>query len=666
MADEAKFSVRLIDKVRGPGRAMAKALGRVRHEVGGLGKAVGRQQGRLKKLRTWAFGTKGGLKGERGAGGKFLPGQQGFFEKHLKHLDRAMRRTGGAATGMWKQVAGGHLAAQAVARIAQTGAAAARSAWEFVNFGQRSELALSQLGKHGATGPKLFELARTLSKKFGSDIQDTTVNLQKLLSAQFDPKLSTDIIKMGADLRAIGATAEDTSGAVRAITQIKGAGKLMGQELLQLANAGVSVELVRGEIGKLLGGKSVEEVIKLQESGQIDADTAIQGILNAVQKKTGSSKLGEAGAKFADTTIEGMMGRSKAIGEDAALTLTKRIEEPLTRFLGKNARRFDEWLNSPKGVQTMTIIGDALEKVLGLFEIMGEAAGQSFLHTLEVASAVIGPVFKSLGADGEAAAKVARTVGKVLGFFAATAVVALGAAVALGAGVMYLSSRLWEGAFAAFDWLVEKVRSAIVGFDDFKAKLANLATKVFDDALDIGKSIVRGIAVGIASMAGLPVAAVEKLGSAVVGKLKGLLGIRSPSRVFAALGADTTSGFAIGIERGERSVQAAGHDLATAHLGGFHAGMTAGAGLGGAPTSSGAVDLGNTSAFGFGDLTSAAMPAPQFEATQVGGGGRAPIRVDLHTEVHAGSGDADEIARLSARSTRRELEAFFRELDLET
>src|SRR5690606_17892923 len=282
---------------------------------------------------------------------------------------------------MWKQVAGGHLAAQAISRVASLGAAAAGAGWDFVKFGQRSELALGQLGKQGATGAKLFELGRTRAMKFGQDVEDTTVNLQKLLSAQFDARLAADIIKMGADLRAIGATAEDTSGAVRAITQIKGAGKLMGQELLQLANAGVSVELVRGEIGKLLGGKSVEEVIKLQESGQIDADTAIQGILNAVQKKTGSEELGEASARFADTTIEGMMGRSKAIGEDAALRHTKRIEEPLTRFLGKNARRFDEWLNSPKGVQTMTLIGDALEKVLGLFEIMGEAAGQSFLHT---------------------------------------------------------------------------------------------------------------------------------------------------------------------------------------------------------------------------------------------------------------------------------------------
>src|SRR5690606_14131649 len=291
-------------------------------------------------------------------------------------LDRAFgtslrKQTGLAgeqAQAMWKHVAGGHLAAQAVARIAQTGAAAARSAWDFVNFGQRAELVVGQQGKHGATGPKLFELGRTLARKYGQDIQDTTKNLQKLLSAQFDPKLSTDIIKMGADLRAIGADAEATNSAVVAITQIKGAGRLMGQELLQLANAGISIELVRGEIGKLLGGKSIQEVIKLQESGQIDADTAIQGILNAVQKKTGSKKLGDAGAKFADTTIEGMLGRIEALGQDAALTITERIEAPLTKFVSGKAKRFSEWLESPAGTQAIEKLAGIFEKVIGIVE----------------------------------------------------------------------------------------------------------------------------------------------------------------------------------------------------------------------------------------------------------------------------------------------------------
>src|SRR5690606_7052410 len=334
-------------------------------------------------------------------------------------LDRtfgtSLRKNMGAASekaqAMWKHVAGGHLAAKALMAVADFAVGAANAGWEFVKFGQRARLALGQLGKHGATGPKLFELGRALAVKYGQDIQDTTKNLQKLLSAQFDPKLSTDIIKMGADLRAIGADAEATSSAVVAITQIKGAGRLMGQELLQLANAGISIELVRGEIGKLLGGKSIQEVIKLQESGQIDADTAIQGILNAVQKKTGSKQLGDAGAKFADTTIVGMLGRVKALGQDVGLEVTKRLEAPITKFVSGKARAFSEWMESPKGAKTLDMLGSALVKAIGLFETIADTAGGTFLNVMTAVGDVVGPVLKTLGSEGAMATEVARTLG---------------------------------------------------------------------------------------------------------------------------------------------------------------------------------------------------------------------------------------------------------------
>lgn len=655
MADEAKFSVRLIDRVKVPARAVSKALGNVKARVDGVSKVVGKVA--KKDIRRF---TKQGTR-TRKVLGTLGPQLDKTFGTSLR---KGTSVAGQRATAMWKQVAGGHLAAQAISRVASLGAAAAGAGWDFVTFGQRSELALGQLGKQGATGAKLFELGRTLAMKFGQDVEDTTVNLQKLLSAQFDARLATDIIKMGADLRAIGATAEDTSGAVRAITQIKGAGKLMGQELLQLANAGVSINLVREEIGKLMGGKSGAEVLKLQEAGQVDADTAIAGILNAVQKKTGSKHLGEAGAKFADTTIDGMLGRVKAVGQNAALEVTKRLEEPITKFIGGKAKRFTEWLESPKGAATIEMLGRGLEKALGLFEAIADTAGDTFLHVMTAVGDVVGPVFKTLGSEGAVATEVARTLGKVLGFVASALVVAGGLVLGFASASMFVSGAIWEGAIAAFEWLIEKLGAASVWFDDLRAQLGKI--DFGDVAMAIGKSIVRGIAMGISSMLGLPIQAVEQLGSAVVGKLKGLLGIRSPSRVFAALGADTTSGFAIGIERGERSVQAAGHGLATAHLGGFSAGLTTGTGLGSPVASPGGFDLGgSTSAFDFGDLTSAAMPAPALDSSQVGGG-RGPIRVDLHTEVHAGSGDADEIARLSARSSRRELEDFFRELDMET
>lgn len=637
MADEAKFSLRLIDRVSGASLAVRKALGglrdrtqRMASSVDAASKAVGKFLN--KDIRR--FTKQGTL--ARKVLGRLGPALDRTFGTSLrKNMGAASEK----AQAMWKHVAGGHLAAKALMAVADFAVGAANAGWEFVKFGQRARLALGQLGKHGATGPKLFELGRALAVKYGQDVEETTGSLQKLLASQFDPKLATDIIKMGADLRLIASDADAAHGAVVAITQIKGAGRLMGQELLQLANAGVSVELVRDEIGKLLGGKSIQEVIKLQESGQIDADTAIQGILNAVQRKTGSTKLGEAGEKFADTTIEGMLGRIKALGQDAALTITERIEAPLTKFVSGKAKRFSEWLESPAGTQAIEKLGVIFEKVIGIVEAFADAAGDTFLSTMRAVADTFGPVLKALGTDGNVAVQVAKTLGKVLGFVAAGLVVAGGLLAGVTAAVLALTGAIVEGAIGAWDWMIEKIGQFVLWLEE---------VDFGELAMDIGKSIMLGIAKGIGKFMGVPGEAVEQVGNALIGKLKGLLGIHSPSTVFADLGSDTILGYTLGIESGESAVRSAGVGVAEAHLGGTMAGY----GLDGATTSS-----------SFGDFTSAALPAPSIDTANVGGG--SPMRINIPISVQTGSGDPDEIAHTIRREFRREIDDYFRDFDLE-
>ena len=637
MADEAKFSLRLIDRVSGAALGVRKALGRIAGEARAVSSAASETSRVVvktlnKDLRR--FTKQGTL--ARKVLGRLGPALDRTFGTSLrKNMGAASEK----AQAMWKHVAGGHIAAKVLMAVADFAVGAANAGWEMVKFGQRSELALNQLGKHGATGTKLFELARAIAVKFGQDIEETTVNLQKLLASQFDPKLATDILKMGADLRAIGADAEATHSAVVAITQIKGAGRLMGQELLQLANAGISIELVRTEIGKLLGGKSVQEVIKLQESGQIDADTAIRGILNAVQKKTGSSTLGEAGARFADTTIEGLLGRVRARGQDAALEITRRLEAPITKFLGGRAQRFFDWLDSPKGAAALEQIGRAVEKVVGIIEAFADAAGDTFLSTMRAVEDTFGPVLKALGTDGNVAVQVAKTFGKVLGFVAAGLVVAGGLLAGVTAAVMTLTGAIVEGAIGAWDWMIAKIGDFVLWLEE---------VDFGELAMDVGKSIMLGIAKGIGRFMGIPGEAVERVGSALVDKLKGLLGIHSPSKVFAELGSDTILGYTIGIESGESAVRSAGAGMAEAHLGGTMAGYD----LNGATTSA-----------SFGDVTSAAQPAPAIHTNL--SASRSPMRVTIPITVQTGSGDPDEIAHTIRREFRREIDDYFRDLALE-
>lgn len=65
---------------------------------------------------------------------------------------------------------------------------------------------------------------------------------------------------------------------------------------------------------------------------------------------------------------------------------------------------------------------------------------------------------------------------------------------------------------------------------------------------EFGANIINGLVSGITNMAGAAKDAVVGVASNVTGWFKDALGIRSPSRVFAALGGDTVAGLSVGIQ----------------------------------------------------------------------------------------------------------------------
>lgn len=66
--------------------------------------------------------------------------------------------------------------------------------------------------------------------------------------------------------------------------------------------------------------------------------------------------------------------------------------------------------------------------------------------------------------------------------------------------------------------------------------------------VEAGRAIVQGLTQGILSLAMAPVNAVKELGGKAITALRNLLGMRSPSRVFAEIGAMTALGMAVGLE----------------------------------------------------------------------------------------------------------------------
>jgi tape measure domain-containing protein len=612
MTDESLFTVKLRDQVSGPAR-------KAKRSIDSLSKSTTRADRAARKTG----------RGSRSRGGSSA------------RSGSARSGSDGSGGGMLGSVVGGNLIAGAVAGVARLGLGIAAAAGSMVTFGQNSRLAMDSLAKHGDTGLELMTLSSTLAKKFGMDLMDTTHGMQKLLAAQFNPELATDIIKMSADLRAIGGSAEDAQGAIRAITQIKGTGILQGDELNQLANAGVSIDLIRQEMGKLMGGKSNLEVLKAQEAGKIDADTAITGILNAVMRKTGEKKLGEAGERFANTTIDGIMGRFQAFGQDAGMKLLEQVAAPLTRMAGSALDRFMTFLGSEEGKKSINDLADAIGRAATFGGELVQAFGGSFSETFGKISDGGSTMMGAFSDDNAGVAKsnlisMAKSIGELTAL-----AVGFGVAFAGAAGVVGLfTNAVWSGIKASGGAIIKTLGDAYLAvvnwWDNLTSLWDNASIGIVEKTWLLGQSIVNGLCDGLYSLINLPKTALMNVGIAALDAVKGLFDINSPSRVMEDIGGNVARGFTDGIDGHAARTRSSAQGMVGATLGGVARHMRGSE---------------------FGSMQPMALD---------GAGRGGAISVSLHTEVHTGSGDAGEIAELSARATTREIERFFRGLTEET
>lgn len=102
------------------------------------------------------------------------------------------------------------------------------------------------------------------------------------------------------------------------------------------------------------------------------------------------------------------------------------------------------------------------------------------------------------------------------------------------------------------------IASAILWVTRLGKAIFGLPGQFFNAGADIAKGLWRGIE----SFASKPVEAIKNIGANVAGAFKGLLGIRSPSRVFMGFGDNIGQGAAIGIESSLPRVQKAVGGLA--------------------------------------------------------------------------------------------------------
>jgi tape measure domain-containing protein len=591
MADRAKFTVQLIDKVSGGARSANRSVGSLLSKLSHVGKVGSSASAGLRSFRS-------GLDGGARSAGRF-----------------------GGALDVFK----GNLLTMAATKLASVGTAAVSAGFSMVTFGQNSRLAFDSLAKHGVKGEQLFEHARELAKRFGLDVMDTTDAYKKFLSLQFDPGAIDDLIRMGADLRMLGADAEGVQGVFLALGQIKGKGKLQMEELTgQLGERGIATEIVVANVGKLLGGKDNDAVRKMIAAGKVDAVVGIKAVQMAVMQKLQESKLGEAGAKFADNTIDGMMGRFKAFGQDAGLTMFDKAAAPITKALGGALNKLISFVESPAGGVLIEKLAKSIERLAIAGAEFGGELAEKFINA---DWAAIGRDVVAIAQGMIAAAKAGVQLASVLGIgngkhdtskpLAEDRASVMGFAAA-GAATGALAGSIVPGIGTALGGLAGGVAGA---------SLAALENAGMSMGLWMSSGIESDVAKAAARDAGMT------LGNSVSGGMIDALEIHSPSRVTMRMGKQLGAGLAIGMDRSSRWASQSGTDLANASLDGMY----------GAPSA-----------------------LPSFGDAGSSSAGSGPFSLNLTQHIDGSGKDAEEIGRIAARETRREVESFFRQLAMET
>jgi hypothetical protein len=325
----------------------------------------------------------------------------------------------------------------------------------------------------------------------------------------------------------------------------------------QLQGSRVKFQDVAGELAKQTKVGLKEAMAALAE-GRVEVNAGAAAIRAAVEKQFGAVNA----KKMLDLDTIALKFH------EHLADLTRGVNlEPVLRALDRLSSLFS----------TSTVTGSAMKTLVTTLGnvLVGGAAKGTDLVTFAIKQLVIWALKleiaflksrRALMAAFENPAVILAAKAVLVGIVGTVAV--LGAALAALGVVVGAAFAVLGGAFLAVGEALETIK--------------DLATAVFDwfgsiTWSELGTSIVDGIVAGITGAASSLKNAVGELATKAKDTFKNLLGIHSPSAVFAGYGQQTAEGYAQGVEGGAGRAQDAAGSLAPSAPGG---GGGAGAGAG--------------------------------------------------------------------------------------
>ena len=195
----------------------------------------------------------------------------------------------------------------------------------------------------GEKTQELLQWVQQLAKESPFDATGVTTALRTAMAYGFTTEQAQRLAKATIDYAAgSGQSADVMNQVALALGQIQAKGKLAGQEMLQLVNAGIDV---RDALSKYLG-KSVQEVSGMIEKGMIDSNTAIEAVVSTLEKDFGGA------AKEQTQTVSGLISTFQELKQMGLRELFSGLVDAIRPL----AASFLEWLQED-GIAKLREIG---------------------------------------------------------------------------------------------------------------------------------------------------------------------------------------------------------------------------------------------------------------------------------------------------------------------
>jgi tape measure domain-containing protein len=262
MADSLKWMFELIDKMSGPAKQISKQVASIESALKATSAPIKIVNDQLNKKKT---------------------GQDGLAEQ-IGSLGKLVK-AGGIAAGVY---AVGSALASVAGGAVNLGVTGAKFALGAASFAEDSLIGLEAITKSKDSANRIFDQAIKLADETPFQQNEIVGVVQGLLSSGFGEGELDRTVRALADIASVKGDASLTQRLALIMAQVKGKGRLQGEELMQLSEAGLPMAQVIKQLSKSMK-KSTDEVQKLITAGKVDSNLATEAIISAVETNFGGA-----------------------------------------------------------------------------------------------------------------------------------------------------------------------------------------------------------------------------------------------------------------------------------------------------------------------------------------------------------------------------------------